>query len=464
MKNCVKEDRIYNMTPSDIDSPKRKKQVTKKLFKFVLSSMAAMWVFTIYTMVDGMFVAKGVGPDALAAVNLSMPMINFSFGMAILFAIGASTKASIYKGRGELDKADEIFTMSTVTVFCLSLVVTIICLLNLEGLADLLGATKGTKSYVMDYLRIILMFDICYMTAYNLEVLVKSDGFPEKAIFVPALGAVVNIGLDYLFIFIFHWGIKGAAWATGLSQLTTLILFAKHFLSNKSGFSFVRIRWSLMQVLSMAKLGIADFLTEVSMGMVIFMFNHTISGIAGDNGIVIYTVISYVSQLILMTMVGLNQGMQPLTSYYYGRKDHRTRRYLFRTSMITAVVLSVAAFAFNFIWPEPMVSLFISRKANPQLFIHGAAAFRLFSFSFIPLGAVVVIAGYMTSLERAKSAMTISFCRGLLFVVISLTLMTKLFGETGVWLSMTLSEFSALVLALILYRRNTKQIDREEKH
>ena len=457
----MKETISSDFMTSEIDSPQRKKQVTNKLFKFVLSSMAAMWVFTIYTMVDGMFVAKGVGPDALAAVNISMPMINVSFGLSILFAIGASTKASIYKGRNQYEKADEIFTLSTITVFLLSIVVATVCLLNLEKLAVFLGATSATKTYVMDYLRIILLFDVCYMTAYNLEVLVKADGFPEKAIYVPTLGAVVNIGLDYVFIFIFHWGIKGAAWATGISQLVTLIVFAHHFISDKSGFSFVKIRWSLMQTLSMAKLGISDFLTEFSMGVVIFIYNRTVLSVVGNSGVVIYTVISYISQLVLMTMVGLNQGMQPLTSYYYGKKDGKTRRYLFRTSMIVAVVLSVVAFLLNFVHPHPIVGLFINKGENSQLFYHGVKALRIFSFSFLPIGIVVVIAGYMTSLEKARSAMTISLCRGLIFVIISLTIMTKLFGETGIWMSMAISETCSMVLALILYNVNIKKIERK---
>ena len=307
-------------------------EVKKTLLKYVLSSVAAMWVFTLYTMVDGMFVARGVGPDALAAVNLSMPLINTSFGISILFAIGASTRASIYKGREEYDKASHVFTMSTITVFVLSLIVTVICLLNLDTVSDILGATPQTKEYVMDYLRIILLFDVCYMTAYNLEVLVKADGYPQKAIFTPLIGAVMNIGLDYVFIMHFHWGIKGAAWATGISQLVTLIIFTQHFLSRKSGFKFIKMRYSVKEAIHTAKLGISDCVTELSMGAVIFLFNNALIRISGNDGVVVYTVISYVSQLILMTMVGLNQGMQPLVSFYYGRGELHIKNYIFRHS------------------------------------------------------------------------------------------------------------------------------------
>ncbi len=429
-------------------------EVKKTLLKYVLSSVAAMWVFTLYTMVDGMFVARGVGPDALAAVNLSMPLINTSFGISILFAIGASTRASIYKGREEYDKASHVFTMSTITVFVLSLIVTVICLLNLDTVSDILGATPQTKEYVMDYLRIILLFDVCYMTAYNLEVLVKADGYPQKAIFTPLIGAVMNIGLDYVFIMHFHWGIKGAAWATGISQLVTLIIFTQHFLSRKSGFKFVKIRYSVKEALHTAKLGISDCVTELSMGAVIFLFNNALIRISGNDGVVVYTVISYVSQLILMTMVGLNQGMQPLVSFYYGRGELHIKKYIFRLSVIAAVFFSLLAFVLGFSYPDPVVAMFIDPVENYELFLHGISAFRLFSFSFIPIGLVVLISGYFTALEMPKSAMIISICRGLVFVILALIVMALLFGETGVWLTMAVSETLSLVIALLLYKKN----------
>lgn len=433
-----------------------KKEVKKTLLHYVLSSVAAMWVFTIYTMVDGMFVARGVGPDALAAVNLSMPLINTSFGISILFAIGASTRASIYKGRGEFEKASHVFTMSTITVFVLSLIVTVICITNLSTVADILGATPETKGYVMEYLHIILFFDVCYMTAYNLEVLVKADGYPQKAIYTPLIGAVMNIGLDYVFIMHFHWGIKGAAWATGISQLVTLIIFTQHFLSSKSGFKFVKIKYSVKEALHTAKLGISDCVTELSMGLVIFMFNNALIRISGNDGVVVYTVISYVSQLILMTMVGLNQGMQPLVSFYYGRGEMHIKRYIFRLSVMAAIFFSLLAFVLGVTYPNPVVAMFIDPAKNPELFIHGVNAFRIFSFSFIPIGLVVVISGYFTAMEMAKSAMTISLCRGLIFVILALMIMSTLFGETGVWLTMTVSESLSLVVALVLYKRHKR--------
>lgn len=428
-----------------------KRDIRQKFFGYALPSVAAMWVYTIYTMVDGMFVARGVGTTALAAVNIAMPFINTAFALGILFAVGASTRASIHKGRDDMETANRIFTTSAVTVFTLAWIVVILAQLNLERIALLLGADDETLGYVKDYLRIIIFFVPCYMTSYNLEVLIKADGFPKKAIMTTCAGACTNIVLDALFILVFHWGIKGAAIATGLSQLMTFSIFLSHFLSKKSCFSFVRIRWRLKEVLGFAKLGIADSVTEFSVGVIIFLFNHVLLRVSGNDGVVMYTVIAYVYQLILMTMMGINQGMQPLVSYHHGRGEKTIHQYILKVALLTAATASAAAFLFGVLYPNPVVAVFIDPTQNASLYQGGVSAFKLFSFEFLPLGVVIILTGYFTALEKNKPAMTISMGRGLVFVAICLLSMAALFGETGIWLSMAVSETMALVLALVLY-------------
>lgn len=429
-----------------------KTEIKRKFFSYALPSVAAMWVYTIYTMVDGMFVARGVSTTALAAVNIAMPLINTAFALGILFAVGASTKASICKGQDNQKEASRIFTTSTVTVFCLAWIVVILAQLNLHGIALLLGATEGTIEYVEAYLRIIICFVPCYMTSYNMEVLIKADGFPKKAIMTTCVGAVTNITLDYFFVMVLHWGIQGAAIATGISQVLTFTVFLSHFLSKKSYFKFVKIKWHIKEVLGFAKLGVADSVTEFSVGVIIFMFNNVLISVSGDSGVVIYTVIAYVSQLILMTMMGINQGMQPLVSFYYGRGEKAVHRYILRIALFSAGIASVLSFAVGVLYPNPVVAVFIDPSLDMELYLDGVRAFKLFSGSFLPLGIVIILTGYFTALEKNKPAMAISMGRGLVFVTICLLLFAKLFGETGVWLSMGASETMALVLALVLYK------------
>lgn len=291
------------------------------------------------------------------------------------------------------------------------------------------------------------------MTSYNFEVLIKADGFPKKAVGTMILGAVTNIVLDYLFVIRYSWGIQGAALATGLSQLLAFSIFLAHFLSKKSTFSFVKISWHVKDLISLAKIGLADSLTEFSIASIIFMFNQVVLLFLGNDGLVIFTVIAYVSQLVLMSMIGINQGMQPLVSYSYGKKDKHTYQYIFKLALVCASFASIFAFAVAVFFPSVFMSLFIDPLQSPLLYQEGLKAFRLFSSSYLPLGMVIVIYGYLTAIEKNKAAITISVFRGWIFVALALLVMTKIFGDKGIWLAMLVSESMSLGLAVYLYRK-----------
>lgn len=459
-----------------------KQSIKSRFLQYVLPSVAAMWVYTIYTMADGIFVARGVGEQALAAVNLCMPMINGAFSMGILFAVGASTRASICKGRGDTQESNRVFTIGAVTVAAIGLLTALTATLLLPQLARLLGADAETLPYVKGYLGIIVLFLPFYMTSYYLEVLAKADGFPKLAIKTSIAGALTNIVLDAIFVLVFHWGIEGAAVATGLSQAMTFSIYLRHFLARtplrkaavsaangtaadvplstpaaaNPGFTFVRVRWQPQAVLRFAKLGLADCVTELSIGLCIFVFNRTLLAVSGSEGVVIYTVISYFGQLVLMTMMGINQGSQPLISYYYGRGKSEFCSYIFRLALCCAGLCAIVAFVIGFFCPAPIVNIYIDHGTNPELYARGIRAFRLYAPAFLPLGIVIPMMGYFTSLELPKQAMSISLGRGMLFAICALLLLAFLFGEPGIWISAVVSETCTLILALLLYRHDRK--------
>lgn len=459
-----------------------KQSIKSRFIQYVLPSVAAMWVYTIYTMADGIFVARGVGEQALAAVNLCMPMINGAFSMGILFAVGASTRASICKGRGDTQESNRVFTIGAVTVAAIGLLTALTATLLLPQLARLLGADAETLPYVKGYLGIIVLFLPFYMTSYYLEVLAKADGFPKLAIKTSIAGALTNIVLDAIFVLVFHWGIEGAAVATGLSQAMTFSIYLRHFLARtplrkaavsaangtaanatlstpaaaNPGFTFVRVRWQPQAVVRFAKLGLADCVTELSIGLCIFVFNRTLLAVSGSEGVVIYTVISYFGQLVLMTMMGINQGSQPLISYYYGKGKSEFCSYIFRLALCCAGVCAIVAFVIGFFCPAPIVNIYIDHGTNPELYARGIRAFRLYAPAFLPLGIVIPMMGYFTSLELPKQAMSISLGRGMLFAICALLLLAFLFGEPGIWISAVVSETCTLILALLLYRHDRK--------
>ena len=240
--------------------------MTKSLFKQFLRylgpSVVAMWVFSLYTIVDGIFVSKGVGELALAAVNISMPFINFVFAISVLFSTGASTIIAMYLGKKDFENANEAFSLNLFTITILAIIITVTSILGLDYLAKVLGATPDTIGYVKDYLFIISLFNIFFIVSYSLEVIVKADGFPFLATIGVVISAITNIILDYIFVIKLGYGVKGAAVATGIAQVLSTVFFLSHFLRKKSTLRFVKFKFNFNTIKRIIFLGFPDCTSE----------------------------------------------------------------------------------------------------------------------------------------------------------------------------------------------------------
>lgn len=426
------------------------KSLKHDFFRFIIPSLIAQWVFTLYTMIDGLFVARGVSELALSGVNIAMPFVTLLFSVALMFAVGSSTVIAILLGKKEETPAKEVFTQNILTVILVSALITVIVLWKAEEIALFLGATKLTIEYVRTYITTIACFSVFFISSYSLEVLIKTDGYPMLATVIVTAGAVLNCILDYLFVIAFHKGVWGAAFATGLSQFIVVLLYLTHFCSKRTHMKLVRFSPSLSLTWRTMKIGLSSGITEFSAGIVIFLFNHAILTYLGEEFIVSYTIVTYVSTIIVMSMAGIAQGIQPLVSYYYGKgipgKYHR----LLKCALTFGTVFSIAAFLISRGIAAPLVSLFIS----PELSELRGASVRIFdtvSYSFLLCGFNVIIGGYFTAIESPKSAMAISLGRGFLFVALSLWLLTALFGGDGIWWAATMAEGLCLLLTVCLF-------------
>ncbi|MEG2455329.1 MAG: MATE family efflux transporter [Oscillospiraceae bacterium] len=429
----------------------------KRFFKFVIPSIVSMWVFSLYSMVDGMYVAHGVGPSALAAVNLSMPYTAVIFTVGLLFATGTSTVISIALGKKDLPTARHYFNQNLVVVGIVSIIFTILTLIFLDPIAHFLGATPSTLTYVKEYVGTISVFFVFFTVSYNLEVQVKADGAPQISTIGVISCAIMNIVLDYVFVIAIPWGVFGAAFATGLSQMTSTTVFVIYFLTHKERLRLQKFKPHLADYRRILPLGLSDGLTELSNGIVIFAFNHTIMRVIGESAVVTYTIISYVNTLVLMTMTGTTQGIQPLTSYYYGAGERKTCHRLLKYGLCLVTLFSAVSFLIGQGLAEPIVRLFLD--SGDPLIPASVSALQQFSFAFLILGFNVIIAGFFTAVERPVYSVTISFGRGLVLVVGSLLAVAAVFGEAGVWYSTLLSEALCLFVTgffLLRYRRSLR--------
>ena len=432
------------------------RSLLSQFLHFVAATVASLMVFSLYSIVDGLMVAKGVGEYAMAAVNLAVPFTNVLFSIGVIFAVGTSTIIAIYLGQEQVEKANRLFSQNTVLLMGIGLAVTALVFVFLEPFAVLLGAKGVTYQYTIDYLRGLAPFALCFIVSYNMEVLIKTDGYPRLAILTVITGCLANCVLDYVAIFVLDWGVWGAAFATGLSQLLTCIIYLRHFLRGHNTFHFVKFRMDWRIYKRLLPIGVADGVTELCNGVMIFLFNRVILKCLGDDGLVCYTIIAYVNTLIINTMLGISQGSQPLVSYHYGKEDAAGYRKLLRYGFTAVGIMTAVIFAGVMVFAPQIAGIFLGTE-KPELLGSAADALRRYSLCYILLGSNVLMGGFLTAVEQPRSAISISVGRGLLFQATALVALAVAVGGSAIWYAPVISECICAVMAIWFLRRFLKK-------
>lgn len=409
-------------------------------------------VFSLYSIVDGLFVARGVGEYAMTAVNLSVPFVNLLFSIAVIFAVGTSTIIAYLLGQKNAQSANKLFSQNLATLVVIGVTISVLVLAFTEPLARLLGAEEVTLEYTIHYLQGLAPFAVCFMISYNLEVLVKTDGRPRLALVTVCVGCVTNCVLDYLAIF--HWGlgIWGAAAATGLSQLLTCIIYLTHFLGKHTTFHPVRFRMDWKIYRRLLPIGISDGLTELCNGLMIFLFNHTILRCIGTDGLVAYTIIAYANTLVINITMGVSQGSQPLISFQNGRGDGTAIGNLLRYGLRTMCGIAAVCFTVLFLAAPKLVAVYLP-EAGAEMLTFATDAFRRYSLCYLPVGFNIYIAGFLTAMERPLPAVSISTGRGLILQGSILLLLAAVLGGSSIWFAPVISEVLCLGLSVFFLLR-----------
>lgn len=429
-----------------------KQSLLKQFFHFSTATVASLMVFSLYSIVDGLFVARGVGEYAMSAVNLSVPFVNLLFSIAVVFAVGTSTIIAYLLGQNNAQSANKLFSQNLVTLAVLGVTISVLVLVFTEPFARLLGADEVTLEYTIHYLRGLAPFAVCFMISYNLEVLVKTDGRPRLALITVCVGCVTNCVLDYLAIF--HWGmgIWGAAAATGVSQLLTCVIYLTHFLGKHTTFHPVRFRMDWKIYKRLLPIGVSDGLTELCNGLMIFLFNHTILRCIGTDGLVAYTIIAYANTLVINITMGVSQGSQPLISFQNGRGDGAAIGKLLRYGLRTMCGIAAVCFAVLFLAAPKLVGAYLP-EAKPEMLSFATDAFRRYSLCYLPVGFNIYIAGFLTAMERPLPAVSISTGRGLILQGSILLLLAAMLGGGAIWFAPVISEVLCLGLSVFFLAR-----------
>lgn len=428
--------------------------INKKFFSYIIPSLSAMIIFSLYSMVDGFFVSKYVGVEALSAVNLSMPFINIVFALGIIAAVGSQTMCGVFIGRKNYMKANKIFSFNIRTVTISSIILTVLFYFNMDTIARLLGATEDLGPLVIEYLGHIVYFVPFLMISYNFEVMVKVDGFPRLAVATVITCGLSNVILDYVFVGLMGHGLAGAAVATGFSQVISTVVYLIHFTVGKSNLEFVEVKFSFDTLKSIFSLGVGDFVSEVGIAMIVLFYNIFIIKFLGEKSIATFSVISYVNNLALTCFAGITQGTQPLLSYYYGKKDYDSLKKLFRLATAAIFVTGVVFLAASQLFPERIFRIFLD--VDKETLSYSVESLRKFSISFMITGFNVLIAAVCVSFLKPKYSVTINILRSFVTIYLALFVLTML-EPTLIWFASALSEGVTLIFAYYFYRRLSRE-------
>ena len=434
----------------------------KTYLQYALPSALAMFVSSLYVIIDGMFVGQGVGDLALAAVNLVMPFTIMLFGLATMFAVGGGALVSKHLGAGNKEEANQLFKQVFKFLGWISIGISIGCVMFAEPIVKLLGATASTQALARDYMRFYAMFCIPNLLGIALNSFVRNDGRPKLAMVSTILGAITNITLDYFFIFILGLGIKGAAIATGLGQLVTIAILLPHFLFKKGALSFGNVKLKTSAILDFAKIGLPSFLAEVTFSVIILLMNQMIIPVIGDMGLSAFSVINYLTTNVYMVLLGVAVGVQPLISFNYGAKKPEEMIWYHKMSNNASWVINIVFTLVCFLFGRELIGIFSS---NPEVIEVGYRGLNLMNLGFFAAGLNLNMTVYYQALELPKYSKWICAFRSLLIFPVCLLGGAYFLGIDGIWLALCFSEtLSILAIKVIanLKRLTYQQVKKLE--
>ncbi len=409
----------------------------KQFLKYAVPSALAMFISSLYTVVDGIFVGQGVGDSALAAVNIVLPFTVILFGLASMFAIGGGALVSKNIGAKNNEMAVNIFRQVFKFLLITSLVISILCIIFTNEIVTLLGSTDSLKPLAVDYLRFYAIFCIPNLIGIVLNSFVRNDGRPKLAMISTIAGAITNIILDYVFIFKFGLGIKGAAIATGLGQIVTVCMLLPHFLNKRGCLTFGKVKLNKTLIKEFSLIGFPSFFAQASYSLIVLMHNIALVNYVGEIGISAYSILNYITTNIYMVLYGVTLGVQPLISYNYGRKNGEKMLKFFKITSISSTMISGFFVVVSFLFGPHIISIFTS---DPQIVSLSYSALKIASISYFAVGLNLNTLVYYQALETPKYSNIICLCRSVIFLPICLFLLGNIFGINGIWASALICE------------------------
>ena len=439
--------------------------IPRLLIHYGVPAIVGTMVNALYSVVDRIFIGQGVSEFAITGLALTFPILIFVQAFGMLIGVGASSRVSILLGENKHDQAERILSNALLLTLVTQVLTLVPVMIWLDDILRALGANDRTLPFAYDYLKIMIPGNIFSTLCFSFNAIMRASGYPYKAMITMLIGAGLNTVLDAIFIYVFDWGIEGAAWATVIAMAVSSAFVMQHFLSSKSEVQFRRrnMRLSSEQILAILSIGMSPFFLQLLSSGIAFLINSTLARYAenslmADRAVGAYGIINSAALVGFMFMLGIAQGMQPIVGYNYGARAMDRVRQAFKICSSTNFGIGAFVTIVAVVAPGLIASLFTS---SPEMIEASAHALRLCLYGFAFVGFQVTATQFFQSIGFGGKALLLSLSRQILFLLPALFLFPLLWGSTGVWLAMPFSDIAAGVLGMILMYYQFKIFDRK---
>lgn len=420
----------------------------RKLLQFVLPSIVMMVFTSIYGVVDGLFVSNYAGKTAFASINLVMPFIMVLGGIGFMIGTGGTALVSKVLGEGDREQANRYFSMMLLFTVLVGAVLTAIGIVFMEPVARFLGATPEMLHDCVLYGRIVISFTAAFMLQNVFQSFLIAAEKPKLGLAATVAAGVMNMVLDALFVAVFHWGIAGAAIATGISQCVGGLFPLLYFLRpNTSKLRLVRTKLELQPILNACGNGSSELMSNISSSIVSMVYNFQLLRYLGEDGVSAYGVLMYVQFIFIAIDIGYSIGCAPIVGFHYGAQNHAELKNMLKMSTrlmcASGLVLTILAR----VLAAPLAKIFVGYDEG--LYTLTCHAFRLFSFAFLFAGFNIFASSFFTALNNGLISAAISFLRTLVCQTSSVLLLPLLFDVDGIWYAITAAEIFATTISVI---------------
>lgn len=431
----------------------------KLLISFSIPAIVGMLVQAMYNVISRVFIGNSVGYLGIAGITVAFPAMMVQLAFGFMVGMGATTLVSIRLGEKRKDEAEEIIGTTLILLILVSLMITFIGITFMDPLLRLFGASDQVLPYAKDYLGIVLYGTVIALLGFGMNNFLRAEGNPKKAMITMLIGSFSNIILSPIFIGVLGWGMKGAAIATVISQSISAIWIVTHFALGKGELKIRRKNLKLNPALvwTIMYFGLSPFTVQIAQSLLAALMNTSLKSYGGDLAISGMGIVTTLMSLIMMPIIGINTGVQPLIGFNFGAKKYDRVKELLKYSIIAATALATFGFIITRVFPTELIAIFNSKDS--ELIAFGSRALLIFLIFLPMIGFQIVGSGYFQAIGKPIHAMLLSLSRQVLIFIPALLILPRFFGLDGVIASGPVADLMSTIITGICLIWDTRYLN-----